>query len=70
MSERTCIDCKFWYFDGGSPTYSALTVGENWSSWCMKKHWEADGTNEDSRSYRSKLLTARMCQDFVLADYP
>jgi hypothetical protein len=62
--ERTCISCDYWRFDAGSEGYSELTPGWNWSSYCGKNHWSADGVNESEEGYRDKLLTAGDCKDF------
>lgn len=67
---RTCVECGNWWFDGGSPTYSELTIGEEWSSFCEKKHWEVKKpTSIERKAYAKMLLTARNCADFELADY-
>jgi len=68
---RSCVECKHWYFDGGSPTYSELTIGDEWSSTCGKKHWTISYRDRylDGKSYAKLLLTARTCTDFEYADY-
>jgi len=66
---KSCIECKHWYWDAGYPDYSDLTPGECWESYCRKKHWQANGFKESQVSWANKLMTARACKDFELADY-
>ena len=70
IKARTCVECKHWWFYGGSPCYSEITHGMEWESWCEKKHWDVKDPHEiDQGQYAKFLMTARRCNDFELADY-
>ena len=65
---KTCILCKSMEFDGGEPHYSEYTPGSNWSSCCVKDHWEMSGTALSNEEYRLNLMMAEGCPDFEMVE--
>lgn len=72
MSERLCLVCKHFYFDGGQPRWSDLTPGTDASFGCQKGHRfrgqeDSAPTAEDVGSEHGLRLlnsTAEDCADF------
>jgi len=62
--QRTCIECRFWEFDGGSPGYSEWTPGWGWRSGCMKGVWKLDGEGTSTDEFRRMLEAAAGCDEF------
>ena len=71
MSKATndfCVNCKYFYFNPGSPDYSEYTPGESMSLECYKGHWNTRGlgrfsvnSNED---LRKAMVMSKRCPDF------
>ena len=77
MSEKLCVFCEHWAFDGGSPGYSEATPGSDASMACLKAHWHprtASGRRTSLRfkiwdlnspeEFRAKIKTAEQCPDY------
>lgn len=70
MSEKLCVFCEHWAFQGGDSGYSELTPGWNASMECNKGYWKKGkkfitilhiGSAEEFR----KLITqAETCPDY------
>jgi hypothetical protein len=70
MSEKLCVFCKDWYFDGGDTGYSEYTPGYNASMGCYKDRWKK-GTKSISimniysqEEFRKIILQAQTCPDY------
>ena len=68
MHPLTCVFCKFWYFESGSPHYSDLTPGYDAHIGCSKDYWELDQSFDSEEDYRRKMLSAGSCADFEMVD--
>jgi hypothetical protein len=65
---KTCLLCKHFHFDGGERGYSDMTPGTRWSSRCRLNHWEMSGCEVTTEEYRTNMLSANYCDDFVMSD--
>ena len=54
--------CKYWSFDGGSPTYSECTPGSDWSMDCSKDVWSCDGDYMTQGEFRRCMKHAENCK--------
>lgn len=61
---RTCLDCEFWGYSPGSPSYSEYTPGSDASMVCYLDHWSLGLYENDRGDVRDALYRARQCQDF------
>ncbi len=64
---RSCLECRFFHFDEGSPAYSEFTGGTDPSMSCdaTPSHWDLQFlTSTTEREVRVALLTADTCKDF------
>ena len=71
-----CVFCKHWRFDGGSPDYSELTLGDEATIGCAKKHWPCPSRawayseeahplhNYSEYTFREAILCAQTCPDY------
>lgn len=67
--DRTCLDCKYWLVMESTPDYSEVTPGSDGSWECTKGHWYMCNLEDSQKEARAKLLQARTCRDFTLADF-
>jgi hypothetical protein len=63
MKNLTCIGCKHFWVDMGSPGYSELTPGDDFSIYCNKNHWEFRKFSTEEH-FKQCLKTANTCQDY------
>jgi len=64
---KTCISCKHWYFDSGSPAYSEYTPGDAASLGCYQNHWGDNPLNNlscDTNEFRKLMNKAIKCKDY------
>lgn len=54
--ENTCLHCKHFYFDFGSPTYSEFTPGYPGTVECRKDKFELYGSGYDDKAERHWTL--------------
>ena len=71
MSERLCIFCKHWAFDGGEPGYSEMTPGMDASMNCLKGRWRTTSSRgfrlyelDSPEDFRAKIKQAEKCPDY------
>ena len=63
FTDRTCLFCKHFEFDPGSPHYSELTPGIDSEFICHKGRWSM--SNWDNRSdFVDAIAKGLTCQDF------
>jgi hypothetical protein len=62
--KKTCMLCKYWYFDGGSPGYSEYTPGIDWSMLCNEGVWDCDDKYITVGGFRSIMKKAESCSKF------
>lgn len=68
---KTCLDCKYWRFDGGEQGYSELTPGSDMYIQCEKGHWELhNGDADTAQCFRDVVALAVDCPDFEQVDEP
>ena len=70
MSEKLCVFCEHWEFDGGEQGYSEMTPGTNASMGCKKEHWDGKRMVDiwSEVDFRKIILTAKDCKDYEIAD--
>jgi len=64
--EKSCLFCKHFHFNMGSPAYSELTPGEDAVFSCNRNHFEeisnyGTGSREE---FVNSIKTAEKCKDF------
>lgn len=64
MSEKLCLYCKHWYFDGGEQGYSELTPGSDMGIECLKGHWRIENGSHTGPSFRQTMERGLECKDF------
>lgn len=67
MSEKLCVFCRNWSFDGGSPGYSEMTPGTDASMGCNKGHYGRNFHLQDlsgEAGFRTIILKAQTCKDY------
>lgn len=76
MSEKLCVFCKHWCFNGGSPGYGEMTPPEDASMNCEAGRYKNDFFREfptgfdgqllhiDEYDFRRILLLAEKCPDY------
>lgn len=63
MDKKTCLFCKHFNFDMGSPGYSEYTPGTDAEFECRKDHWSM-GNYGGVEKFRENIETAKDCKDF------
>lgn len=64
--KETCVSCKHFYLDVGSPGYSELTPGSDFDMECRKKKWEYERYGSEDE-FRRCIFTAHECEEFEQA---
>lgn len=63
--DRLCLYCEHFHMELGSPHYSDVTPGTDFSMECGEKCWTFDPHQENQSSFNRCILTARTCDRFV-----
>jgi hypothetical protein len=64
VEHRVCWSCEHLYFFAGSPGYSELTPGDDFSMECGKDYWRFENYDDGLTEFRAKLQSAEVCGSF------
>ena len=77
--EKSCMFCRFFKIEMGTPAWSENTPGLDWSMECKLNHWsygtnpldeeEDDNIDQEDR-FREILLTANHCRNYIFFKEP
>lgn len=70
MSEKLCVFCKHWDFNGGEPGYSEMTPGIDTSMGCRKGKYGRRFRLDDiysERGFREHIKQAESCDSYEVA---
>lgn len=62
--DHVCWFCDHIIFSAGSPCYSEVTPGTDFSLECGRGYWEFDQYGDSLDDFREQLETAQRCADF------
>jgi len=62
-----CLFCNHFYYSPATPGYSEMTPGSDASMGCYKNLVDFDLWDDDTETYRQKMLTAVNCPQFDAA---
>ena len=65
MSEKLCVFCKNWDFNGGDPGYSELTPGYDASMRCAKRMWDHPAGKRKTPFYLYQISNAASFREII-----